>query len=196
MVLGQVDQWEQIFLSSKFWPFRINCTCLGTSWEPRGRLTGTSWAPPRNPQYRNSYRWQEKSWAFGSDTSKKISFFEVWFLLPAIRIPILRVPRRCPRGAREVPTRFPWGSQTCAINSKRPKLGAQKNLLLMFFSSQDLHGRHQWCWFHLSPGVSTPWAVGCRISAFSVHSGKSGLRLFTGALELFNCVLKFKNLKF
>jgi hypothetical protein len=95
-----------------------------------------------------------------------------------------------------VPTRCPWGAHTCALFLKRPKLRPQTDSLSIIYSPQGRHGRHHRCRIHLSPGVSTPWAVGCRISAFSVHSGKSGLRLFTGALELFNCVLKFKNLKF
>ena len=84
---------------------------------------------------------------------------------------------------RQVPTRCPWGARTCALFWKRPKLRAQADSLSMIYSPQDLHGRHHRCRIHLSPGVSTPWAVGCRISAFSVHSRNSRLAQSCGVLE-------------
>ena len=82
-----------------------------------------------------------------------------------------------------VPTRCPWGAHTCALFLKRPKLRAQTDSLSMIYSPQDLHGRHHRCRIHLSPGVPPPWAVGCRISAFSVHSRNSRPAQSYGVLE-------------
>ena len=90
---------------------------------------------------------------------------------------------------RQVPTRCPWGAHNCALFLKRPKLRAQTDSLSMIYSPQDLHGRHHRCRIHLSPGVSTPWAVGCRISAFSVHSRNSRLAQIYEALGIFKCVV-------
>ena len=88
-----------------------------------------------------------------------------------------------------VPTRCPWGAHTCALFLKRPKLRAQADSLSMIYSPQDLHGSHHRCRIYLSPGVSTPWAVGCRILAFSVHSRNSRAAQSYGVLEFVLCVL-------
>ena len=98
------------FLSSKFWPFRINCTCLGASWAPRGNLTGASWAPPRNLNIgiRIAGKRNLESLAqilLRNLLSLKYDFscqryeFLYWGCLGGAR----EAPVRCPQGAHEAP---------------------------------------------------------------------------------------------